>query len=229
MDYTLVALNEAALEIGKAVILYATEWDGTADLTLTHLGDTEGAVVFDAQEAIGRLNLPEVYGPGSVRSWVVGADPTLTAPMFLATPALRTLLSPTGDGLIGSGARRPTVRKTLVVFPQTLYYNATTGKNDAKIRFTTALGWEKSAEASGDPDAFAALTADETRLLGLSIWIWAAYADRPTVTFEATVEDVVKNIEQVTFHAERPTATALDGAMVMIGDPADYNIDIDPA
>jgi hypothetical protein len=227
MDYTLATLNTAALEIGKATILYAPEWNGTTDLTLTHLGDTEGAVAFTSNESIGGLRLPEHYGEGLISAFATGADPVLTAPLFLATPALRTLIAPTADNVIGAGGRRPVVRYTVVVMPQALYYNAVTGRYDAKVRYTTASGWQKSAVASGDADVFAALATDETRLLGLSIWMWSGYWERPPVTFEATVEDVVKNIEEATFRALRPTAAVLLGRMVTLGSPAAHSIIID--
>lgn len=226
MDITLAALNEAALEIGKAVILYADPaWDGVSPLTLSHLGDTEGAVKFTANEQIGKLMLPEVYGDAAVDAWVTGADPVLTAPLFLADPALRSLVSPSGDGVIGTGSRRPVARKTLVIMPQALFYDAYTGKNTASVSFAVD-SWTKT---STDPEATpTALTTDEQRLLGLSIWMWSCYPERPPVTYEATVNDVVKNIEEVTFHAIRPkgaTASVVPG-IVTIGDPADYDIDI---
>lgn len=229
MDYTLAQLNEDALAIGKGVILYALEWDGVADLTLTHLGDTEGDITFNSGEKLSGLKVRERYGDAYVRAYVAGADPVLTAPLFLADPTLRSLISPSGDGVIGTDARRPVVRYTLVVFPQFLFYNDETGKNDAKIRYTTAAGWQKSAEATGDPDVFAALSADETRMLGLSLWIWSGYFERPAITYRATIpgEDDVLDIETVTFHGMRPTDEDLP--MVTVGSPLTHGIVIDVA
>lgn len=224
MNTTLEALNEAALEIGKASILYAAEWNGTVNLALTHLGDTEGAVKFTANESIGGLKLPEIYGEGLVRAYVTGADPVLTAPVFLADPELRAIISPTGDGLIGSGGRRAVTRYTLAIMPTALYFDPDTGKNDAGVNFD-GTDWKKVTEAV---PAGRALTTDETRLLGLSIWIFSGYWERPAFTYEATVNDVVKNIEECTFHALRSTAAALEGTLAVIGDPADYDIDIMP-
>jgi hypothetical protein len=228
MDYTLTQLNEAALELGKGSIFYANKWDGLTDLTLTHLGDTEGAVTFSANEQIGGLQLPEVYGPGNVRAFTVGAEPSLEAPLFLATPALRDIINPTGDGKIGSPGRRPVREYTVVVMPQALYYNSVTGRYDAKVQYVTGTGWRKSAVASGGADNFQALSADETRLLGLSIWMWNGYWSRPPVTFEATVENVVKNIEQATFTA-MPNYAVLGGIMVTMGSPLAHGIVIDVA
>jgi hypothetical protein len=226
MDYTLTALNEAALELGKGVILYADKWTGLVDLTLTHLGDTEGPVAFEANEQIGNLTLPEVYGPGAVKAWVVGAEPTLTAPLFLATPALRDIVNPTGTKTIGLPGRRPVKEYTLAILPQALYYNSVTGQNDARIRYTTLGGWEKSAVAAGAPAAYVALAGDDLRLIGLSIWIWSGYWSRPSVTYEATVENVVKNIEEATFTA-MPNSGVLGGVMVTMGSPAALGILID--
>jgi hypothetical protein len=228
MNLTLKALNEAALEIGKAVILYATKWDGTTKLTMEHLGDTEGAVTFDPQEQIGALRLPEVYGPATVKAWSVGAEPILTAPLFLADPDLREIITPTGDGIIGATARRPVAEYTLAVLPQALFYNPLTGQNNAKVEYATGTGWRKSAVATGDPDSFTALSAADQRLRDLSIWIWNGYWSRPPVTYEATVDDVVKNIEEATFTG-MPNMAVLGGVIATQGDPATYGIDIDPA
>jgi hypothetical protein len=228
MNYTLTQLNEAALEIGKAVILYADKWSGAADLALAHLGHTEGAVTFESNDQIAGLQLPEVYGPGNVKAFVVGAAPTLTAPLFLADPALRTIINPTGDGKIGLPGRRPVKEYTLAILPQALWYNAVTGKMDATLQYEAGTGWRKSAVAAGDPASFAALSTDETRLLGLSIWMWSGYWSRPSVTFEATVDNVVKNIEEATFTA-MPNANVLGGVMVTIGSPAAHGIVLDVA
>lgn len=224
MELSISALNEAALEIGKATIYYAEEWDGISDLALAHLGDTEGVVRFNANEQIGGLKLPELYGEGNIRAYVTGADPVLTAPLFLADPTLRDLISPSGNGLIGSGTRREVTRYTLVIMPAALHYDAATGKNDASIAYLPA-GWRKLTQ---DQPEGRVLDTDELRLLGLSVWIFSGYWERPPVTYEATVNDVVKNIEECTFHGMRPTADALDGIMAIIGLPEDYGIDIQP-
>lgn len=225
MQFTLEALNEAALELGKAVLLYANEWNGSTDLALQHLGHTEGAVKFDAKESIAGLKLPEEYGEGMVKAYVVGADPVLTAPLFLADPALRAIITPTGDGVIGSGVRQEVKKYTLVALPRALFYDADTKKNTASIGFTSPGGWTKTT--SGDPSG-RALTEDEERLLGLGIWMFSGYWERPPVTYEATVTDVVKNVEECTFHVIRPSAAALSGIMAIVGLPEDYDIDIQP-
>jgi hypothetical protein len=225
MDYTLDALNEAALEIGKAVILYADAWDAVSDLALDHLGDTEGAVTFNANETIGGLRLPEHYGEGLVNAFAVGADPVLTAPLFLADPALRDIISPTNDGVIGTGTRRPVKRWTVVVMPQALYFNSATGFNNAAVRYTATDGWRKSLNPGAGTPTWTALNADEQRLLGLSIWMWSGMWERPPVTYEATVTDVVKNIEEATFRGIRPQVVGLP--MVTMGDPSAHGIEID--
>lgn len=238
MEATISTLNEAALELGKGVIYYATtgevnedtglyesaEWDGTTDLELAHLGDTQGAIVFNANESVGTLKLPEHYNEGVIRAYVTGADPVLTAPIFLAHPGLRDLVSPSGDGLIGSGSRREVAYHTLVIMSEALHYDEGTRKNNATIAYTPA-GWRKITQA--DP-AGRVLTEDEERLLGMTIWVFSGYWERPPVTFEATVNDVVVNVEECTFHGRRPSADVLDGVMALIGLPADYDIDIQP-
>lgn len=233
MEFSLEALNEAALELGKGVILYAVdnegdpvEWDGTADIDLAHLGDTQGVIKFTSNEQLGTLKLPEVYGDAALRAYVTGADPVLTAPLFLATPSLRQLISPTRNGLIGSGSRTPVARWTLVVLPQALFYDETDPipGNKADISFSGSA-WTKKTY---DQPEGRALTTDEERLLGLGIWMFSGYWERPPVTYEATVNDVVVNVEECTFHVLRSTAALLQGTLAIVGLPEDYDIDIAP-
>lgn len=239
MDYTLDALNQAAVALGKAVVMYSVdgsgdpiEWDGATDLLLAHLGDTEGDVVFTANERISGRRLREWFGEAYVRAYVSSADPVATIPLFLAHPDLRDLISPTGDGKIGTVARREVVRHTLVMFPQQLYFNAVTNNYDATIRYTTAAGWQKSAVAEGEAASFAALSADDTRLLGLSIWIPAGFWERPPVTYRVTRpgDDEVLDIETATFHAVVPFTARENIAslpMAWIGSPLAHGIAID--
>lgn len=240
MEITLSTLDETALEIGKGRIFYATsgdedentgllesqEWDGTTDLELAHLGDTQGPVRFNAQESIGALKLPEHYNEGVIRAYVTGADPVLNAPLLLANPGLRRMISPSGDTIIGSGTRSEAAYHTLVIMPERLFFDPGTKKNTATIAYLPA-GWRKFTVADPSP-AGRVLTDEELRLLGLTIWIPSGYWERPPVTFEAIVNDAVVNVEECTFHARRPAADVLDGIMAFIGLPEDNGIDIQP-
>lgn len=228
MDYTVINLNDliaAGLAVGKGVVLRAPAWDGVSDLTLEHLGDSEGDIVFNGQENIRGLRLTE-WSPGYIRAYVKGADPILTTPLILADPAKRLLLSPTGSALIGTDIKQDIVYHTLVVFPQDLYKNTLTNKFDAKIRYTAALGWQKSAVAAGDADSFAVLSAADQRLLDLSIWMWKGYFERPPYTFRGTAADADEpiDVDEITFRVVRPEAAP---AMVILGDPSDVGVEID--
>lgn len=225
---TIGTLNKAALAIGKGKVMYATAWAGTADLVLTDLGETDGDIVFDPGETVATLKLEERYGPGVVQAYVSGANPVATIPLFM-DPALRDVVTPSGDGKIGVAGRRPVALKTLVIFPLQLFFNPETDAHDAKIQYTAASGWQKSAEAAGDPDAYVALTADEESLLSMSIWIWAGYFNRPPITLRhGSPTDVGKNLESVQFVGTVPEAAEVQGIMAHIGTPDEYGIDIDP-
>lgn len=224
------ALNRAAMALGRGTVLMSEVWDGTGVLELEHIGETEGDIVFNANEAIRTLGAPELYADGVLQAKVNGANPIATIPIYLADATKRDLLSPTGDGLIGLPGMRDVARKTLVIMPYELYYNAATGKHDAQLNYTSGDGWTKSAVASGEEDNFVALTTEETRLLKLGIWMYDGYFTRPPVTFRhGSTTEVARDIESCEFRAIVPEAEAVLGAMATIGPPDLYGIEIDVA
>lgn len=223
---TITELNKAAVALGRAFAFIAPKWDGATDLALTFLGHTNGDVVFTPNEGIRTTSAPEI-SPAPLKVAVFGAAPKATVPLFLADPALRVLVSPTGSGAIGTDGFIPVVRHTLVLMPAQLFFNAITNRNDAKVQYVGGV-WQKSAVAVGDADDYVAMTSDETDQLGLSIWGWDGYWSRPPVTyrFGSATEEAV-DVEACEFTLMMPDIMDVVGAMAHIGPPSDYGIEID--
>ncbi len=218
MDYTLLDLQAQARAIGRGVVFYApTAWDALTDLALTHLGDTEGDISVAMNESYVHLTTPELTGAAKHKSYVEGEDPVVTLPLYMADPALRAIITPTGNASGGYGRRRPVVERTVVIFPEELFFDAAT---DSYL----PLGY------TGEPGVWtvggAPLTAEQQRLLGLSMWFWRGYFSRPPVTFKHA--DAGKSLETATFQV-MPNAALPDGErLYTLGDPSMKNINIEP-
>jgi len=192
--FALADLAAALRSIGRGVVFQSAHWTEAADIALTHLGDTEGEITFTANETFVGLTTPELTGAAMHNAYVEGANPTVSIPLFVADPAVRAVLSPTGSASGGYERRRPVTMRTLAIFPEELFYNGT-GYGD--LTYTTADGWEVDGTA---------LTATQTALLGQSIWLWKGYFSTPP--FVLRHADGGKAVEQVTFQcvydAEKP-------------------------
>lgn len=219
MNLQLTDLQQAARTIGRAVVFRADAWSGTGSLALTHLGDTEGDITVAANESYVHATYPELTGPAKHESYVEGEDPVITIPLFVADPAVRAILSPTGNAGGGYSRRRRVKEHTLVLFPEELFYDEATDKF-APISFTGGA-WK----VGGQP-----LTSEQERLLGLSMWFWRGFFTRPPVSFRHT--DAGKAVDSVSFQvmqAKLPAAVLPEGErLYTLGDPADAGIDIEP-
>lgn len=217
MDYSLQSLRNIAREIGRGVVFRAPVWDGQSDLSMTHLGDTTGEIVFNGADSVVSLRNPELAGKLPIKSKVIGAEATATIPLVLATNALRKEISPTNSLQIGKEHAIDVVRYTLVVFPYALFRD--TDGTFKTVSYTTGGGWL----LNGQP-----LTAEGVRHVGNSLWMWDGYWSRPPLTYRAIVpdQDIPQDVEEATFQAQLPTHDYVPAA-VTIGDPADHAIAID--
>lgn len=223
MDYTLLDAQTVLRAIGRGVVFYAEiagqpgYWDGTTDLALKHLGDTEGDISIAMNESFVHLTTPEQSGAGKRKSYVEGADPVVTIPLYVADPALRAIVSPTGSASKGYARRRPVTELTLVIFPEELFL-------DVSDNAYKTLSWNPATqqfEVGGQ-----ALTAAQTALLGQAVWLWRGYFVSPSIVLKHG--DAGKAVESCTFQVMMDD-TKPDGAMLLtIGDPADAGIDINP-
>jgi len=218
--YKLLDLQAQLRAIGRGVVFYAEKWDGETNLSLTHLGDTEGEITAEMNESYSHLTLPELTGEAKHRSYVSGEDPVVTLPLFLADPALRAIVSPTGNASGGYQRQRPVKERTLVIFPEELFFDASEGEyGDLSY---TGTAWQLNGEA---------LSPAQTKLLGQSVWFWRGYFTKPGVAFRH--EDGGKLVESISFQAmqsDLALAVLPDGERIYtLGDPGDKDIDIHPA
>jgi hypothetical protein len=213
------SLATAPRKIGRGRVLWCDWWDGTADLVLAHLADTEGDVKLDPKSEIETLKVTELFGSATLEAWEKGGDPELSLSLFLADPALRPILTPTGGtGGAGNLRRKPVKYRTLVVLPEEIFVKA-----DGTMG--TALTFAKAGGGVWKLDGVA-FTAEQTRLLDLSLWIWRCFFMRPPVTFKTGDGD--KAVDSVSI-AVCQDVTKPDGQQLYTrGDPADVGIDIDP-
>ncbi|HEY8504973.1 MAG TPA: hypothetical protein VIL46_10350 [Gemmataceae bacterium] len=219
VTYSLLDLTTQLRAIGRGVVFYADKWDGATNLSLTHLGDTEGEISVATNEEYTHLILPELTGQAKHASYVSGEDPVITIPLFLADPALRAIVSPTGNASGGYQRRRPVKELTLVIFPEELFFDAA---NDTYASLTfDGTAWKVGSTA---------LTTKQQELLGLSMWFWRGYFAKPNAVFRH--EDGGKVVAEVTFQvmqSDLPIARIPDGnRLYTLGDPADAGIDIHP-
>lgn len=215
MNIDLKNLQDELRAIGRAVALVAeTAWTPGTKLELTHLGDTEGDITVAFNESFVHMTLPEVTGPAKHESFVEGEDPVITLPLFVANPGLRAILSPTGNASGGNSRRQRVKSRTLVLMPEELFFD---GEKYTGITYSAADGWEMG----GQP-----LTEDQERLLGLSMWFWRGYFNRPGVSFRHG--DAGKVVESVTFQVQHHPFMPEGEQLYTLGNPEDAGIDIDP-
>lgn len=225
MDYSLLDLSSQIRAIGRGVLFYADKWDGQTNLTLTHLGDSEGDIEVALNEEYSHLILPELTGAAKHKSYVSGEDPVISIPIYFADPALRAIVSPTGNASGGYQRRRPVKEYTLVIFPEELFYDATDDEYK-DLTVTTDSAGDATFLVGGQP-----LTAEQTKLLGLSMWFWRGYFTKPGPLFRH--EEGGKAVQTVSFQVMTSDLTAQiipDGErLYTLGDPSEKGIDIEPA
>jgi hypothetical protein len=221
MDYTLLDLDTVLRSIGRGTVWYGVDddgdplepWDGTVELNLQHLGDTEGDIVFTANDTVATLTLPEISGDAIHEAVSTGENPTLEFPLFLADPDLFPIISPRGTCSAGKSRVCDVSERTLVVFPEKLF--ELTGCTFATLAYTLATGWTLNGVA---------LDAAHQTLLELSLWLWRGYFSRPTRTYKGGHGDDGKNIETVTFHLMQSPWLPEGHKLYTCGDPAAANI-----
>lgn len=204
--------------IGRGRVFYASVWDRAANLVLAHLADTEGDLALNANDELTYLTLPEVSGPAKWEAFVQGSDPVLSLPLFLANPALRPVVTPTGaTGGAGYSGRRPVKEYTLVVIPEEVFRKADGTCGTLVYTKGAASPWTVGGVA---------ITAEQERLLDLSVWIWRGHFTRPPVEFKHG--DTGKTVSVVSFQAMHARGFPEGEKLYTRGDPADVAIDIQP-
>jgi hypothetical protein len=230
-DITLLDLTTQARAIGRGVVLYATasadaedrtpvKWDGASELHLKHLGDTEGEISVDLNEQYSHLELGELTGGAKHRSYVSGEDPVVNIPLFYADPALRAIVSPTGNASGGYQRRRPVRELTLVIMPEEVFFNAETDAYEA-------ISYDGTDWTVGEEDE---LTDRQVELLALSMWFWRGYFTKAGPVFRH--EDGGKAVQEVSFQvmqSDLPLDVIPDGQrLYTLGDPGAVDINLSP-
>jgi hypothetical protein len=214
---TPATLTDAVRAVGRARVFYSDHWDGTTDLVLAHLGDTEGDITVAENTQLSTLTLPEISGNAPVEEYVDGAAPKITLPLYLADPALRAILSPVGgSGGSGYSSRQDTRKYTLVLIPEAFFRKADGTLGAATFAKVGAV-WKVNAVA---------ITAEQQRYLDLSVWAWRGHFSKPNIAFKHG--DGGKVVESVEFTVMQDFNKPEGEQLYTRGDPADVGIDIDP-
>jgi hypothetical protein len=222
-------LRTLARNIGRAAIFYHADpddmeadipaparWNDGEAFNPVALGDTEGEVQVQPNETIRTLTLPEIAGDAVFEARMRGGNAVLTAPLFLADPELRRLISPTSTSVIGRVGEVHVTEWSLWILPAGLFVLA-----DGS---TGTLRHEAGAWELGGGSTWAALTANQERLLGQSIFIPAGFWTRPPITWrDGTNEEISKDIEECEFQSL--VHPDLDG-LAFQGDPILEDVDI---
>lgn len=227
MSFALLDLETLLRKLGRFTLFYAHDgtgpedigdpvrWDAASELQLAHLGDTEGPIVFNPQGSVAELHLPEISGDAAHEATYTGDNPMLEAPVFLADPDLLPIVSPTGLASAGHFRVRDVDARTIVAFPEELFRKTDQSYADLSVSGGVFL-------LDGSP-----LDSAHDTLLGASIWLWNAYATRPTENFPGGHGDDAKLIQTVAFkgmfHPDLPQGHRLWTR----GNPFDYSINIE--
>lgn len=213
-------LNDVLRAVGRGLLFYAGRWDPALGdpLAITHLGDTEGDIVFTPNAEIKELTTPELTGGAAHEADYMGEKPTLEFPLYLADPALLAIVSPIGTASAGRTMRSSVQEYTLVVFPETLFKVVTDGVASRGVLKFSAGAWTLDDVA---------LDAAQLAMLDQAIWLWRGYFSRPPRRMRGGGGDDSKNIESVTFQVMQHEAMPEGHQLYTQGNPFDYAIDLD--
>lgn len=213
-NFTLQDLADILRSFGRGVVFRSARWDPELGnpLALTHLGDTEGDIVFNPNAEVVGLTLPEVTGPAMHEGDYTGENPSLELPIFLADPALLPTLSPKGSAHAGRSSRSQVAEHTLAIFPESLF-----GENREAL-LCTAGAWTLGGVA---------LTPAQLAILDNALWLWRGYFNRPSRRWLGGPGDARKNIEPVVFNVMHHSAMPEGHKLFTIGDPTDSSIDLE--
>ena len=175
-NFDLLPIFAQKYDVGRAALFLAgtgtypnevpAYWDGANELTLIHLGNTEGEIAPASNNEFSSLTLPENTGPAQIKTYLTGSNPSFTSNVF-ADPRILQLLSPMGTAS-GGNSRQVLVRThTLWVVPEQLFITQAEGSADAPVSVTHTGGvWTKD----GNP-----FTAEDERLFNMSTFFWKVY------------------------------------------------------
>lgn len=221
MPLQLADLDSQLFAIGKGALFYSpTAWDFSSDLhaALLFLGFTEGEIGASVNETYNQLMLQEYTGDAPHKTNIQGEAPVVTAPLFVADPSLRAILSPSGAASGGFRRQRPVQERTLVIIPEELFLDLDDPAMQTELPLVPdgSGGWLLGTTP---------LTAAQTALLGQSAWFWRGYFRKPDLAYRH--EDGGKLVQPVEFHVMNQTGAPLGHRLYTLGDPYDAGIDVE--
>jgi hypothetical protein len=190
--FDLLDLTDQFRAIGRASVFRASGafvYDaGGTNVTMTHLGDTEGEITLEANEEYSELTLPELTGPAPHAKYVSGEAPVVTMPIYAADPTLRAILSPSGSAHGGYQRRRAVAESMIAIIPEQVFIESNA---QAQLAYPDQVtGWTVGGNAA---------TQQQLDLLDLSIWFWRGHFTKALPIYKH--EDGGKVVQQVMFHA----------------------------
>ena len=176
--FNLLEIWQQSYDIGRPTIYVAgtgtypdeipAYWDGSDELALFHLGNTEGTVQLEPNVEFSNLTLTENTGPAIIKSYMTGTSPTFTVGVF-GDPRMLKLINPAAQASLGSSRQTLVRPHTLWIAPEQLFISSVPGQPDQKVPVTYTGGvWEKN----GNP-----FTAEEQRLFDMSVFCWKVRFD----------------------------------------------------
>ena len=225
-NFDLLAIFAQKYDVGRAALFLAGSgtypnevpayWDGTTELTLIHLGNTEGEIAPATNNEFSSLTLPENTGPAQIKTYLTGANPSFTSNVF-ADPRILNLLSPMGTAS-GGNSRQVLVRShTLWLVPEQLFIVQAEGVADQAVTVTHTAGvWTKD----GLP-----FTTEEQRLFNVSTFFWKCYFEMLMIPYRH--ENGGKSNMELTCHVMMDTEKPEGHQLWTIGgDLEDSGIDL---
>lgn len=219
-NFSLADVSNILATYGRGIVFECDKWvPADGQIVMTQLGSTEGDIAVNPNSQVAGLSLPELTGPAKHEMDYLGEDPKIEIPLYLADPALIAKVSPSGSAHAGRSRRGPVKEHTLWVVPEALFLSADgTGiVSTHTLAFDIAGVWTLDAVA---------LTAEQTRLLDASFWLWRAVFDRPPRRFRGGAGDDKKNLEKVSVTAMHHPDMPEGHHIYTTGDPFAVNIDL---
>lgn len=227
MDYAVKPLREHLVDLGKARVFYAVNGSGVGDVTPVHweadgplhlkeLGLTEGEMSLNANEEYSDLKLPEYTGPIPLKRYYIGEAPVLSVNIFMADPALRSILSPTGTSGAGFESQQPVALRTIVLIPEMLFRGAV-GQPLQTLAYTGGV-WTIGGSA---------IDTDLERYIGQITWLWSCAPSRAPLVFQHTEGGRALASAELTLVQDLQLPFDEGIQVYYIGDPADVGVSIE--
>jgi hypothetical protein len=231
---SLISALTAQRDIGRSRVFYAvttpggstpTQWDGTTELYLKWLCDTEGELVFNPNPSFNRLTAAELTGDAALEAYVQGEAPVINLPAIYADPATRAILSPTFSASGGYPAQQPVLELTMAIFVEKLFWNAVTRDHDLVL---DPNGGAWTLGTVGSPVALSA-QPDKLRLFNLTTWPWRCFSRKAPFSFNQ--DSGGKSVQTVEVELMIDQTKPSGHMLYTIGDPylASPPIDIEGA